>query len=306
MLALIICLGEMTRCYRQNISEDKDAWLEARLGKIGSSNAYDILSEDGNPVRAFLDILGLSDPIPDNEPMYWGRRLESIVAEEFLRRYVNDNPGADANLVNSDHMYCHDKYDWMQATPDFFVAIDGEFLVLECKTKNAYQAVQYEDGIPEYPELQVKHQMAVLDNVDGAFVAALIFTPEFKYSKVLRNEAVLESIVQMEKKFYEEHIVTRKAPAPKEGDGKYLNQLYKESDDEIIELPIAAYALIEQYEEAKDREKECKAEKELAYNTLKQLVGQAAAGQIADKVVRWTHRRSRLTIDKANGALNDI
>lgn len=297
----------MAKVIFSNVSQDREGWLQARLHHIGSSNAWDIVSEEGSPVRAFLDILGLADREPDNEPMRWGRRLERTVGEEFCTRYVEDNPGAVVSLETPDAMFVHDVYEWAQCTPDFFVTIDGKRYILECKTASAFMAEEWLTELPERPGIQTLHQLAVMsaDRFHGAFVACLLFTPQFIYYPVEANPAVLGGLIEQERAFWDEHIVPRKAPAPRNDDGPYLNRLYEESNKEIIELPQLAFRVIEDYRKALAVEKMAKAEKSGATNDLKAMLGNADAGEIGGYTVKWTHGRTRISISDPRGGQNN-
>lgn len=287
----------MARVIFDGVSQDRDGWLKARLHHIGSTNAYDIVSENGNPVRAFLDILGMSDSDSENEAMYWGRTLERTVAQEFCRRYVDEHPGADVRLEPVDSMFVHDKFEWAQCTPDFFVYINGEKYLVECKTANGFRAEEWLTELPERPQIQTLHQLAILEDCVGAFVPCLLLTPQFLYYPVERNDAVLSGLLYQELAFWEGHILTRKAPAPRnEEDGPLLNKVFAESNFETIELPQLAYQVIEDYKKTLAVEKMAKKEKLGATADLKMMLGNADAGSIGPYTVRWTHKRSRITI----------
>ena len=250
-------------------------------------------------MRAFLDVLGLSDELADNDLMYWGRTLEDVVAAEFCRQYVVDYPGAAVTLERYDEMFVHDKFDWAGCTPDYSVTIDGRLYGLETKTAHSTRLEDWLTELPERPELQTLHQMAIMDEWEGAFVACLVYAPKFIYYPVYKNEGVLAGMLGQEFAFWRNHIEPRKAPAPTEDDGPYLNRLYAESNKTIIELPVDAYQLCLDYWEGKEREKEGKATKQKSYNTLKNLIKNADAGTIGNLTVRWTHGRKQLTIDQA-------
>ena len=287
----------MARILFENVSKNKEDWLKARVGKVTSTTAYNVLSENGSKIKAFLDILDLSDEVEETVPMYWGKALESIVAHEFVKRYQEDHPNAKmGELISYDEMYGHATYNWPACTPDYGIYINGKLYGLECKTASGFVADDWHSGLPEYPELQTMHQLAIMDDWHGAFVACFLMQPDFIYYEIERNQVVLDSMLAMEKQFMEEHVWPKVAPAPNEDDGSYLNTLYAKSNGEVIELPMGTVSTIEIYEMAKKDEQAAKKAKVEAYNELKQLVGEADAGTICNYEVKWTHKRSRLTI----------
>ena len=65
--------------------ERKD-WLDVRKTGIGGSDVAAVLgiSPWKSPLDVFLDKTGKSAPEPENDAMYWGTRLETLVANNSL------------------------------------------------------------------------------------------------------------------------------------------------------------------------------------------------------------------------------
>jgi putative phage-type endonuclease len=86
--------------------------------------------------------------------MFWGTLLEPIVAAHYTKRTGNKVRRVNAVLQ-------HPKHPWMLANVDREVVGSSEVQILECKTAGIHGARLWKDGVPEYVQLQVMHQLAV-------------------------------------------------------------------------------------------------------------------------------------------------
>jgi hypothetical protein len=66
----------------------REQWFEERRKGIGGSDAAAVagLSRYRTPIQVYMEKLGLIDPPEENEAMYWGKKLEDLVAEEFSQK----------------------------------------------------------------------------------------------------------------------------------------------------------------------------------------------------------------------------
>lgn len=140
---------------------DRDDWLEVRKQGIGSSDASAAVGL--NPYKSQLELWlektgrltrpETSADDEDSSPMYWGTVLEEIVAKHYQKR-----TGHKVRRVNA--VLQHPDYAFMLANLDREIIGSSEVQVLECKTAGAYGAKLWQDGVPEYVQLQVQHQLA--------------------------------------------------------------------------------------------------------------------------------------------------
>jgi len=137
--------------------------IETRRTGITSTDASAIV---GLSRKAALEVyaskVGEGTVVEDNEAMYWGRKLEPLVA----RRYVK---AASQSLVLSDPGTRRHKTErWMLATPDRLVAPWGQWPTwgLECKTAFAIEQVKRwgdsEDRMPWEYIVQCQWCMGVM------------------------------------------------------------------------------------------------------------------------------------------------
>ncbi|WP_424953084.1 YqaJ viral recombinase family protein, partial [Comamonas aquatica] len=166
----------------------RDDWLEVRRTGIGSSDAAAAVGL--NPYQSQLelwmlktgkgDLLPAIDPLDDTSPMFWGTLLEPIVAAHYTKRTGNKVRRVNAVLQHPEHA-------WMLANVDREVVGAGDVQILECKTAGIHSARLWRDGVPEYVQLQVMHQLAVTGH-RAADVAVLIGGQELQIFRIERDE----------------------------------------------------------------------------------------------------------------------
>lgn len=210
---------------------DKREWLKYRKSGIGGSDAGAVCGL--NPYRTAMQVYQdkVSEEIEemDNEAMRQGREFEDYVAKRFM-----EATGKKVRRANA--MFYNEEYSFMLADVDRMVV--GENAGLECKTASPYMADKWKDGnIPLSYQIQCYHYMAV-SNADAWYLAVVIYGREFKYYKIERDEAVIADLIQIEKAFWENHVMKQQIPDP---DGSKLAdsviaEYYKNSIADTIPL----------------------------------------------------------------------
>lgn len=193
----------------------REDWLEVRRTGIGSSDAAAAVGL--NPYLSQLelwmhktdkaDLLPAVDPSDDTSPMFWGTLLEPIVAAHYTRRTGNKVRRVNAVLQ-------HPKHHWMLANVDREVIANSDVQLLECKTAGIHGARLWRDGVPEYVQLQVMHQLAVTGH-RAADVAVLVAGQELRIFRIERDEAMIARLIALEQAFWD--MVQSSTPPP--GDG---------------------------------------------------------------------------------------
>ena len=140
----------------------RDDWLSVRRRGVGSSDAAAAVGL--NPYQSMLELwmiktgrdqdLPTVDPNDETSPMYWGSLLEPIVAAHYTRRTGNRVRRVNAVLQHPDP----DRR-WMLANLDYKVVGSAEVQILEAKTAGEFGARLWREGVPEYVQLQVQHQL---------------------------------------------------------------------------------------------------------------------------------------------------
>ena len=203
-------------------------WLEVRRKGIGSS---DCAAACGlNPYMSMLELWmiktgriqqNIEDESEGHAPLYWGKRLEPLVAE-----YYSMHTNYKVRRVNAVLQHPDPDKHFMLANLDYSVVGSDEVQILECKTAGEYGAKLWRDGVPLYVLCQVQHQLAVTGK-KAAHICLLICGHETRIFKVTRSESVIQHIVNAERYFWDcvEKDIPPEADASVSA-AKALQQLY--------------------------------------------------------------------------------
>ncbi|NML87425.1 lambda-exonuclease family protein [Polaromonas sp.] len=192
---------------------NREQWLKVRKGGIGSSDAAAAVGL--NPYKSQLELwmektgrdggLPKTDPNDETSPMYWGSLLESIVAAHYTKR-----TGHKVRRINA--VLQHPNEAWMLANLDREVIGAADVQILECKTAGMNGARLWKEGVPEYIQLQVMHQLAVTGK-QAADVAVLICGQELQIHRIERDDAMIARLVQLERQFWRYVELDQEPPA---------------------------------------------------------------------------------------------
>lgn len=193
----------------------REDWLNVRKKGVGSSDAAAAVGL--NPYQSKLELwlvktgrdggLPKVDPHDEESPMYWGNILEPIVAAHYTRRSGNRVRRINAVLQ-------HPELSWMLANIDREVIGASDVQILECKTAGINGAKLWKEGVPEYVQLQVQHQLAVTGKA-AADVAVLLGGQHLEVHRVHRDDALIARLIQLEERFWQ--YVTSDMPPPADG-----------------------------------------------------------------------------------------
>lgn len=133
----------------------------------------------------------------------------------------------------------------MLANVDREVVGAGDVQILECKTAGIHGARLWRDGVPEYVQLQVMHQLAVTGH-RAADVAVLIGGQELRIFRIERDEALIARLIALEQEFWE---MVQSGTAPP-GDGsesseKALRYLYPVDSGDQVDLTSVGHGFNE-------------------------------------------------------------
>jgi len=270
---------------KKNLS--REDWLKWRQKGIGGSDAAAVagLNRWRSPLSVWLDKTGQTEPIEENERMYWGTQLEEVVAREFTKR-------TGKKVRNVNYILGHADYDFMLVNVDRLVV--GEKAGLECKTTSVYSADKWtEDEVPPEGFLQCQHSMAVTDFVRW-YLAVLIGGQEYRCFVVDRDDEAIKHLIKIESEFWDK-VVNMEMPSPdgsKDADD-VLDNLYTFVKQEEIYLPPENKGWVQQYLEAHENMKDAEKRKKEAQQQLKQSLGEFHKGFVDNFEVGWVNSVSR-------------
>lgn len=215
----------------------REEWLDVRKRGIGSSDAAAAVGL--NPYKSQLELwmekTGRSQMLPqvdsndETSPMYWGTLLEPIVAAHYTKRSGNRVRRINAVLQHPDEP-------WMLANIDREVFGAGDVQILECKTAGVNGERLWKDGVPEYVQLQVMHQLAVTGK-QAADVAVLIGGQELRIHRIERDDEMIQRLIELERQFW--HYVEQDQQPPADGSDsadQALRCLYPKDSGQVIDL----------------------------------------------------------------------
>ena len=169
------------------------------------------------------------DPKNQNSPLYWGTLLESVVAAHYTMR-----SGHKVRRINA--VLQHPTEPWMLANLDREVTGAPDVQILECKTAGINGARLWKEGVPEYVQLQVHHQLAVTGK-QAADVAVLIGGQDLQIHRIHRDESMIARLIELERQFW--HYVETDTPPPADGSDSAdvaLRCLYPQDSGQTIDL----------------------------------------------------------------------
>lgn len=212
----------------------RDDWLAVRRTGIGGSDAAAAvgLNPYMSALELWLDKTGRAegmprpDPADTTSPTYFGTLLEPIVAAVYTQQTGNKIRKVNAVLR-------HPSIPWMLANIDREIVGARNVQILECKTAGEYGARLWRDGVPEYVQLQVQHQLAVTGKT-AAHVAVLLCGQALEVHRIDRDDALIGRLIELETRFW--RFVESDTPPPADGSDsadRALRHLYPGNGETI-------------------------------------------------------------------------
>lgn len=264
--------------------ENREAWLASRSTAIGASESAALfgVSPWETAVSLWAKKTGKM-PTPDlaGEWLEWGQLLEEPIAQRFVRvtgRKIWQPPSPFAVAV-------HAQIPIMRATPDRWIieAPDRpEPGLLQIKNTNAFKGHDWDEGVPDFIQVQVQHEMAVTGRA-WASVAVLIGGCEFRHFDVERNDTFVRELEAQCLWFW--GFVERDEQPPIDTSQRTLDtikKLHPKDNGEVIMLPDDAVEWWAELEEAKANAKAAENAKIGAEVRLKDAIGDATYGMLPD------------------------
>ena len=280
----------------------RDEWLAVRKGGIGSSDTAAAVGL--NPYKSQLELwmektgrdglLPKIDPQDEESPAYWGNILEPIVASHYSKRSGNRVRRINAVLQHPDP-----SLSWMLANIDREVIGATDVQILECKTAGMNGARLWKDGVPEYVQLQVMHQLAVTGK-QAADVAVLLGGQHLEIHRIERDEQMIARLIELERRFWD--YVVSDTPPPADGSDsadQALRCLYPQDSGKTADFstnPALSVAYVElkavRQSIAKQQSREA-----VLKQTLQQAMGEATRAQFSSGYITWKKAKDSIGFD---------
>ena len=282
----------------------REDWLNVRRQGIGSSDAAAAVGL--NPYKSQLELwlektgrdglLPKTDPLDEESPAYWGNILEPIVAAHYTRRSGNRVRRINAVLQHPDP-----KLHWMLANIDREVIGAPDVQILECKTAGINGSRLWKEGVPEYVQLQVQHQLVVTGKA-AADVAALLGGQHLEIHRIERDEALIARLVQLEKQFWD--YVESDTPPPADGSAsaaQALQILYPASNGSVVDLSddTEMSACFADLLAIRARLTEAEAIEAKLKQRIQERLANASGARFSSGEVSWKRSKDSVTLDVA-------
>lgn len=284
---------------------EREEWLNIRKKGIGSSDAAAAVGL--NPYKSQLELwmektgrdaeLPQLDPTDDTSPAFWGTILEPIVASHYTNKTGNRVRRINAVLQHADP-----ELSWMLANIDREVIGVEDVQILECKTAGINGSRLWKEGVPEYVQLQVMHQLAVTGK-QAADVAVLLGGQHLEVYRIERDETMITQLIELERQFW--YYVETDTPPPADGSASAdtaLRCLFPQDQGETVDFSIdeeltLAYETLKQVREViSEQEKQESALKQ----KIQQAMGDASRAMFASGAVTWKKAKDTITVDTAS------
>jgi putative phage-type endonuclease len=278
---------------------NREEWLAGRHTGIGASEAAAVLglSRYKSPLEVYLEKIGELGPQDDSERMYWGRKLEAIIAQEYGIR-----TGLKVNLNEDYTVLVHPDHKWMRCTLDA-IAHDPEKGPgnVQCKNVDRFSAHEWADGVPEEYLIQVMHEMAVA-GFNWGCLAVLIGGNQFKAYEFDRDNELIDLIIEKEEKFWKENVMQQIPPSATGASIEALSKLYPKDNGQLVAITNGIGKDIVNYTIVKERLKEIENQEAELKARIQGVMGEAQKGiyQHDDGsmyVVSWSTVAGRTSFD---------
>ena len=280
----------------------REDWLAVRKQGIGSSDAAAAVGL--NPYKSQLELwlektgrdtsLPKLDPQDEESPAYWGNILEPIVATHYTKR-----SGHRVRRINAVLQHPDPKLPWMLANIDREVIGADDVQILECKTAGINGARLWKEGVPEYVQLQVMHQLAVTGK-QAADVAVLLGGQHLEIHRIERDESMIARLVDLERLFWD--YVVSDTPPPADGTASAeaaLRCLYPEDNGQTLDFSqhtelastyLELKAIRQSISQQETREAQLK-------QVLQQAMGAATRAEFTEGYISWKKSKDSIGLD---------
>jgi putative phage-type endonuclease len=197
---------------------DREQWLALRREGIGGSDIAAILGMNKyhTALDVYVDKMGLGEA-PQSERLMeaarMGHLMESVIAREFATR-------TGLRLLRPPGLMSNADRPWMLATVDWLctdlpagrVPLDQR-IILELKTRSAYQAAEWRGRTADAPAIQCAWYLAVTGARYG-YVAALIGGNYLTWERLDRDEELITMLIEAAEDFRRDHLEPGIPPEP--------------------------------------------------------------------------------------------
>lgn len=227
------------------VLSSREEWLAARRNGIGASDVAAILGVDPRrgPLAVYTEKVGAGDPVTETKLMRRGRRLQSVIAEEYA-----EETGREVGDLGEFTITPHPTLPFVFSTLDRTVKVAERAsgpAPLELKAVWAGREHLWDTEPPVEFQVQLQAQMACLGAEWGS-LACLIGGLKLWWTDAERNDRFLAAMTTALEAFWE-RVERRQPPAPDatEGTLRAIRSLYPKDKGTTIALAPELYQAAE-------------------------------------------------------------
>jgi putative phage-type endonuclease len=169
------------------------------------------IDKSRSPGDVYLEKINLTDEITKyggvlektSEANYWNLTFEEMIAKEYSLRSNKKVRKGNKQLIDAE-------YNFMVANNNRKIV--GENSILICKCENIFLYIDCKgEELPASYILEAQHCMRV-SKAEKCYIASLFGGKRFVYKEILRDDNVINMIVEIEKDFWINNILNKVPP----------------------------------------------------------------------------------------------
>ena len=195
----------------------------------------------------------------------------------------------------------------MLANLDYAVVGADDVQILECKTAGEFGSRLWRDGVPEYVQCQVQHQLAVTGK-QAADVCVLVCGQEIRIHRIERDDALIAKLIELERQFW--HYVLTDRPPPADGSesaGKALQALYPRDSGNTLDFAedLEMSSIFSDLIRVRANIDDYKSREDLLKQRIQQRMGDCSKALFATGNVSWKRSKDSVGLDVPTLLLNN-
>lgn len=260
---------------------------QERAKGIGGSEAAAILGIDPykTPMEVYLSKIDPPSELgEDTEAAHFGRVLEDVLADEYMRRTGHRLRRVNATVIDKSRP-------WMRANVDRRIV--GQPGGYEGKTTGYWIGKQWkeDDEPPDSVKVQCEHYMFVM-GWQWMDISVLIAGQDYRIYRYESDADLQRIMLSVENNFWNEHVLKRIPPPV--SDRKDAELLFAEDDGTVFTADLEMLGLIEEGKSIKMRQKELESRRaQLEARVAEKFGPQSLCMHEGKKLVSWKQQTSR-------------
>lgn len=242
------------------------------------------------PIDVYMEKLGLSEPIPDTEPMRWGRELEGVIATRY-----EEETGRKTFLGELSQ---HPVEKWMGGTPDRIVPPNSGLEIKTSRTDNGW-GPPGTDEIPNHYLAQITWYMLLTER-EIWDLAVLIGGSDFRIYTIQYNAKFGDALRTIGREFWFEHVLRQVPPDVDSSESwtEYLKKRYALSKPKLLEeIPIELLQYAQCYNELRESADISNRQAQEYGNRIRAILGEYEGAFAGEWKISWKSQRASSRID---------